>query len=547
MTQYTRSVLISLLLGLAGGSAAQTMVETVTTVGIQNTLNSIGTPSVKPPTVPTTTAQPGAPATPSSTAAPAASTEPAKPVIQITPLTPAQQAQLAQAQAAFKAGKYPQARTWYEGLIAQNYNNPDPHFGLALTLFAQKDDKGATFELGQFMALAPDRYEGPYNLGVIAARAGDHDSALKNYQQAATLMAGKATPAAQRQVLEALASEQTRKADFNGLINTLETLTGVFPNDLNAQFKLAQARTLAGLGPAALPGVYAILQKDPTRLDAALLVADIYVAQGLPDRAMRELDAAVSRVKSNAERAALLLRKANLQADGGDPRAAVLTLQNAAHLDSKNVAAFARLAELRLQRGDRPGALNAYQNAVKLAPQNATYRTGLAGTYLIMGQSANAASAAAQVLKLRPDDTNLARALFIQGVAAYQLKDYTQAITSLQSSMTRSPNADTALWLGLSQYAKQDYSAAATALGDSVKLNPTPTARLNLASALLAAARYTEAEAILRGLVTDDPKNSEAWYLLGLAQRAQQRDADAKLSLQTAANLGNAKAKGALK
>lgn len=71
--------------------------------------------------------------------------------------------------------------------------------------------------------------------------------------------------------------------------------------------------------------------------------------------------------------------------------------------------------------------------------------------------------------------------------------------------------------------------------------------RQNLAAALLAAARYTEAEAILRGLVTDNPKNSEAWYFLGMAQKSQLKDVEARQSLKTAANLGNARAKDALK
>lgn len=545
MKPHTRSVLITVLLGLSCAATAQTMVETVTTIGVQNTLQNTGASTLKVPAVPTlpqpgaAPAQAGTPATtPATTAAP---------VIAITPLTTAQQGLLERAQAAFKSGDYGQARAQFETLVAQNYNNPEGHFGLALALFAQKDDKGAAFELGQFMALAPDRYEGPYNLGVIATRAGDHDQALKLYAQAATLMAGKATPAAQRQVLEALADEQTRKADFTGLSATLAALTTVAPDDLDAQFRLAQARTLAGQGPAALPGVYALLQKDPSRLDAALLLADIYVAQGLPERAMRELDAAVSRVKNGTERATLLLRKANLLATSGDTRNAVLAAQDATREDGRNAPAFARLAELRAQRNDRPGALNAYLNAVKLAPKNATYRAGLAGVRLTLGQYADAARDAAQVLKLRPDDSTLARALFIQGVAAYQQKNYAQATTSLQSSLTRSPSADTALWLGLSAYARQDYAGAADALAQSVKLNPTATARLNLASALLASARFTEAEAILRGLVTDDPKNAEAWYQLGLAQRAQQRETDAKLSLRTAANLGYDKAKGALK
>lgn len=539
---HTRTVLLGLTLALVSQGAAQTMLETATTIGVQNTLQSIGTPTMPKVNLPapgTTGAAPSTATTPATAAA--------VPTVTVTPLTADQQVLLGQARAAYQAGTLPEARRLYETLVTQNYTNPAPHFGLALTLFAQNDDKGAAFELQQFAALAPDRFEGPYNLGVIATRAGRHDEALTLYAQAAGLMKDQAGPAAQRQVLEALAAEQTRKADFAALSTTLAAVSAIDPQDLDVQYRLAQARTLSGQGAAALPGVYALLQSAPDRVDAALLLADIYVAQGLPERALRELDAAGPRVKTGDDRAALLLRRADLLAQTGDTRAAVFAAQAATREAPKNAVAYAREGELRAARGDRPGALTAYLNAVKLAPQSAAYRAALAGVRLTLGDNVQAQADAARALTLRPDDATLARALFVQGVAAYRRGQYAQARAALTSSQTRAPSADTALWLGLSAYAARDYAAAASALAESVKLNPTPTARVNLGSALLASARYAEAEAVLRGLVSENPRNAEAWYLLGLSQRAQARETDARTSLKAAAALGNARAQEALK
>ncbi|GHF28253.1 tetratricopeptide (TPR) repeat protein [Deinococcus metalli] len=538
MTQPTRYVLTGLMLALATPASAQTLVETVTTTSIQNTLNSADAANtLKVPAVPTTPAPATDPAG-GTTAAPA---------VTVTPLSAGQQQQLRAAQLAFQAGQYAQARRQFEALVAANYTNPEPHFGLALTLIAQKDDKGATFELGQFMALAPDRFEGPYNLGVLATRAGRYDDALKLYTDAAVLMKDKATPAAQRQVLDALSAEQTRKADFTGLSTTLAALVALDPTNQDAQYRLAQARTLSGQGAAALPGVYALLKQAPARADAALLLADIYVAQGLPDRALRELNAALTRVTVPADRSDLLLRKANLLAASGDTYSAVLSAQNATRENGRNAAAFARLGELRAARNDRPGALTAYLNAVKLAPQNAAYRVALAGVRLGMNQTAEAAADAAAVLALKPQGATLARAQYVQGVSAYRQGQYAQAVKVLTASQAAAPSADAALWLGLSAYAAGDYATAAGALAESVKLDPTRTARQNLASALLASARYPEAEAVLRGLVSEDAKNADAWFMLGLAQRAQQREQDARVSLKTAATLGSVRAQGALK
>ncbi|WP_412029510.1 tetratricopeptide repeat protein [Deinococcus yunweiensis] len=537
MTQPIHYVLTGLMLAVATSASAQTLVETATSTSIQNTLNTSNTANtLKVPVVP------GAPTT--TDPATGASTAP---VVTVTPLTAGQQQQLKTAQLAFQAGQFAQARRQYEALVAANYTNPEPHFGLALTLLAQKDDKGAAFELGQFMALAPNRFEGPYNLGVIATRAGRYEEALKLYGDAATLMKDRATPAAQRQVLDALATEQTRKADFAALSTTLAAVVALDPTDQDAQYRLAQARTLSGQGAAALPGVYALLKLAPARADAALLLADIYVAQGLPDRGLRELNAALTRVTVPADRSDLLLRKANLLAAMGDTRGAVLSAQNATRENGRNAAAFARLGELRGARGDRPGSLTAYQNAVRLAPQNAAYRVALAGAHLGLNHSAEASSEASAALKLKPVGVTLARAQYVQGVSAYRQKQYAAAIKALGASHAAAPSADASLWLGLSAYAAGDYTVASGALAESVKLDPTPMARQNLASALLASARYPEAEAVLRGLVTENARNAEAWYMLGLAQRAQQREPEARTSLKTAATLGSFRAQGALK
>ncbi|WP_034384845.1 tetratricopeptide repeat protein [Deinococcus sp. YIM 77859] len=532
MTQRNLKVLLGLLLTAVPAASAQTLLDTSAATSVQTTLQGVGTPTVpRVPALPTTSTSPAAPAA----------------ALPVTPFTAAQLDTLAQAQTALRSGQLARAQTLFESLIAQNYRQPEPHFGLGLTLLAQNNLKGAAFEFAQLVALAPERPEGPYNLGVIATREGRYADALRLYSEAASLARGKAGAATQRQILEALAAEQTRAGDFAGLSTTLAEITALDPNDLDARFRRAQAQVLAGQGVAALPDLYAVLERQPKRVDAALLVADVYLGQGLPDRAARELDAAVGRVTNGRDRARLLLRKADVLAAAGNTRAAVLAAQDATREDSRNAAAYARLAELRLARQDRQGALSAYEQAVALAPQNPAYLTGLAALRLALGQTAQAARDAAQALRLKPEASTLARARFVQGVAAYRQGQYGAARTALRASVAALPSAEAYLWLGLSAYAQKDYAGAAGALSTSVKLDPTPTARQNLAAALLAGARYAEAEAILRGLVSDQPKNGEAWYLLGLTQRAQARESDARESLKRAANLGHAGAKGALK
>lgn len=535
-----------------GPASAQSLVETVTTTSIQNTLNTSALPgSLSVPAVPQAQPEPAqSQAAPASAApAPAApgTSAAATPAVTVTPLSAAQQTALTAAQGSYAAGRYAQARAGFEALVAQNYSNPAPHFGLALTLLAQKDDRGAAFEFTQFQVLSPGSFEGPYNLGVLASRAGRYDDALKFYQDAAGLARTANNALAQEQALGAVASEQTRRADFTALSATLADLAALRPQDGDVQFRLAQARTLAGQGVTALPGLYALLQREPARVDAASLLADIYVAQGLPGRALSELSAAVGRVGSGTDRARLLLRQSGILATTGDLRAAVFAARDARTADTRFVAAYVREAELRAQNKDRAGALSAYQSAAGLAPKDAAIRTSLAALRLDLGQTAQATQDAAQALTLSPDTATRARAQFVQGVGLYRQGQYARARPLLASSAAAVPGAQVSLWLGLSSYALKDYKGAVSALQASVQAAPSPEARRNLASALLADARYTEAEAVARGLVTDSPKDAEAWYLLGLSQRSQRRDGEARQSLRTAANLGNVRAREALK
>lgn len=553
---HTRAARWLVTVALLGGwtASAQTLIDTSAAAGIQNTLNSVGTPAAGAalqkardlgPLLQGQQAQSTVQSAP-QTPAPTVPGTDTKPSVTVTPLTAPQQAALKVAQASYRAGNYALARTQYEALIAQNYTTPEPHFGLAMTLLALKDEKGASFELGQFRLLAPERFEGPYNLGVIATRAGRYDDALTLYGEAAKLMPTQAGPDVQVQVWNALAGEQVRKADYAGLTTTLSALQALKPEDTDIQFRLAQAQFMSNQGAQALPSLYTLLQRQPDRVDAIRLIADIYAAQGLPERAIRELDSGLQKVKAPAGRSALLLHKANLLALSGDTRNAVFSAQAAHGQDKTNTDAWLREGQLRLQRSDRAGALTVFQGAVQANPKDARLRVELASLHLALKQYPQAAQHAAATLTLRPDTTTQARAQYVQGVALYQQKQYAQARTLLNSSALAVPNADVTLWLGLANYALKDYAGATAALTESVKLSPSLTARQNLASSLLASARYADAEGILQGIVKDNAKNSDAWYLLGLSQRAQLKEDAARQSFKVAANLGHAAAQQAL-
>ena len=495
-----------------------------------------------------TTSGGSAPATTSAAAtAPAPVATPPAAVAPAQPFSPAQQARLDTAKALLSQGKPREARPIFEGLIAANYQQPEPHFGLALSLLALDDLTGAKFELGQFVSLSPTSFEGPYNLGVIAVRSQDYDEALKQFTAAASLSA-QANPVSRRQVLDALATEQERRKDYAALSTTLQDALATDPASTQLKYRLGQAVALSGNGAGALPLLYPALQDASTRAGAALLIADIYAAQNLPDRAVRELDMAAGNV-SSAERAQLLTRKAQLLYAQKLTKPAVQSAQEAVRADSRNTAAAAALGELLAADNDLTGSLAAWRKAAQLDTKNPIIRLNLAAVYLALKQYSDARSSAALTFKLADsaDSTTLARAGFVQGVAAYRLGDFAAADSALSASMARQPSADTSLWLGLSRYALKDYSGAITALSDSLRLQDSPSTRLNLGAALLAAGRFAEAEPHLRAAAVSDPGNAAAWYQLGLSRKAQGKDAQAQTAFASAAKLGYEAAKNELK
>ncbi|TSA80856.1 tetratricopeptide repeat protein [Deinococcus detaillensis] len=557
---------LTLALAAAPLARAQTMVDTLQTINISNTLDqqsvtggqaAIDRAKALKAQLEKQQAQAQAevPAAPGSPVSPVAapSALPAAALAPAVPLTDAQIVRLNSAKALFAQSKWAQARTIYEELISENYQQPEPHFGLALSLFALSDLTGARFELGQFVALSPASFEGPYNLGIIAVKNKEYDEALKQFTAAAAL-SGNAAPTARRQVLEALAGEQNRRQDYAALSATLTQALAIDPSDANLRYRLGQAVALSGNGAGALPLLYGALQNDATRAGAALLIADIYAAQNLPDRAVRELDSAAGGQLSGTDRSRLLVRKAQLLQLQNKVPAAAQAAKEAVQADSRSASAASTLAGLLASSGDLKGSLSAWQKAATLEAGNASIFLNLAAVQLALGQNAEARKSAELTLKLADspaptpaDIATQARAAFVQGVSAYRLKDYLVAAKALAGSAAKQPSAETSLWLGLSAYALKDYPAAIAALSDSVRLGDTLSARLNLGAALLSAGRFAEAEPTLRSVAVEDPKNAAAWYQLGLSRKAQGKDAEAKTAFTSAAKLGLAAAKAELK
>ncbi|MCL6569343.1 MAG: tetratricopeptide repeat protein, partial [Meiothermus silvanus] len=103
--------------------------------------------------------------------------------------TPPQQTQpanpaLQKAQADLEANRLDDAVRGFELVIAQDYSNYPAHFGLGLALYRKGDLRGARFEFQQLTVLAPERYDGWFNLGVTLDRLGQDAEASQAFARA---------------------------------------------------------------------------------------------------------------------------------------------------------------------------------------------------------------------------------------------------------------------------------------------------------------------------------------------------------------------------
>jgi len=456
----------------------------------------------------------------------------------------ANDAALKQAQAALDAGRLAEAINGFETIVSKDFSNYSAHFGLGLALYRQGDLKGAAFEFTQLTVLDANRFEGWFNLGVVRDRQGQAPDAATAFTKAIEV-GGKAnlstTDLKPAYIGEAKALRAQGK--YDEAVKVLQDGLGKLPKDPDMTSMLADSLVKSGKPLDALPLLYDILASDPGNVRAISQIADIYMAQGLPDRAMREIDRGLEVVKDNSSKAQLLLKKSTLL-QGNEQRVA---LQQAVLLDPKLWTAQYNLGLSRLKDGNPKGALDAFENAYAQNPDEPKVLLGLASSYDRMGQPASAARFADLAAK-QSQGPDLIEALVLRGKSSYNLRRYSDAIQTLtQATGLKGDRADAWSWLGLSQFALKDYTSAASSLEKAQTLEPSAANAANFGAALYSVGRYSDAEKVLSQAVSLDDKNAVAWYNLGLTLKSLSRDAEAKRAWQHSADLGYAPAKDLLR
>lgn len=444
-------------------------------------------------------------------------------------------------QAYLCVGRFRDAQLSLEEAIRRDYKSFDAHFHLGRALYEQGDYDAALLEYNQLATLYPDRLEPYYQQGVVYARLRKPDEAIKAFAQAIDV--GKRVKAPDDILVNtylALASQYRSLKNFDSVAASYASALELKTNDPSLMLGRAQALFDAGRPTDALPIAFDVRKNNPSSTGAVLLIADIYSAQGLPERALREIDDTLDNIKTPKERANLFVKRGVILQKAGRSNEAIAAFTAAADANPDSWEAQYNLGVLLLPT--KPAdALARFKNALRIKPDDGDTQLAIATAHDAMKNYPAAYAAAKTAVGLLSNPAQKSRARFLAARSAYNAGQFNDASTELRALVAAEPETYAyQLWYGLTRYQLKDTAGAVAALEAAVKLNPAAVeARTTLGAVYFSAKRFADAEQVLRSVLNVDPNNVDALTNLGFALANLNRTEEACTALARAAALGS--------
>lgn len=470
------------------------------------------------------------------------------------------------------AGEYDMARRRAELAVQADPKNPAAHILLGNALAGLNDTSRAIKQMEQAIALDPSYAPAWSALGAARFVGGRREKAGEAFHKAVELSPSSAEPylalanyqwatgahaTAERTLKSALAVDASSPAVHRAL--ALFYIVSKRAQEAEPHFKalaeetggaLALADYYIGLGRSdEAVTVLRNVAENTTHTDsraARLRLAAIDYRDGRKAEAYRVIDAILAEKPSYAD--ARIAKARMLLVDGGDLAEAEKHAREAIAADRGLPSAHYTLGLVALQRRETTAAERAFQQVLKLNPRAAAAQLQLARLQLARGDAAGALSAAEEAARRLPNDPQAAvlvsRSLRAQG-------DLPRAERELAARIAKTPDVaslhvemgELALQRGQAPAARESFEKAlaldASLYEAKVGLVTADVAerKLDAADARIAAwrekapddprlkvldaridlisGRTSEAEQMLRELVTADATQLDAYDLLG--------------------------------
>ena len=294
-------------------------------------------------------------------------------------------------------------------------------------------------------------------------------------------------------LLEITARAQLAVGKTNEAVDTLETLTEVRPQLLEAQLYLAQALVATHQNDLAIQHLDKVLALDPERKKARLELVRLLIETKQIERARKEIDRLKAKAPGDAN---VLDQEAILVYLEGKPDEAVKVYRQAFELSPSTNRVIA-LSQAEWRTGQLAEAHRRLKDWVNEYPQDTTARKELAKLYLAMHDLDAAELQYQKLAKVLPDD---AAVLNSYAWIAWKKKNTDQAQKLAERALGLSPdNPEVQDTLGAILVDKGEYGRAQTLLEKSASALPeNATVKYHLALALLGGDNRVDGLRVLR-------------------------------------------------
>ena len=383
-------------------------------------------------------------------------------------------------------------------------------------------------------ALDPESFAWAYYLGVLAAGAGDIETARPAFRHALDLRAD-AAPALVRLADLELEQAQVDEAEL------LYVRAAVVNDSAAVAYGMGRVAEERGAYAEAIGQFERALTLQPGASVVHYHLGQTYRELGEFDRAEEALarsgpnrvamaDPLMHELTTLAIGALPHLARGHAAAREGRLADAESAYRQAVAADATNVRAHESLATLLLRRGDPEGAIEHFGVAVRLAPENAQAHSDLGVLLAELGRNDRALEHLGRAVELEP---GLVQALLTLGNVRTRLGRLDEAEATYRRVLESEPgNGEARLGLGAVLAQTGNFEQAVMELREALRLAPeaehAPRVHFGLAEALVRTGRLEEALPHYTRVREIDPAQSLAWLreatvLMGLGRFADAR------------------------
>jgi tetratricopeptide (TPR) repeat protein len=366
----------------------------------------------------------------------------------------------------------------------------------------------AIIDFEKVLGLNPSSPQALYFLGLAHAASGEKTKAVDRLNQAI-----KISP--MPEAILALATLNLRSGDYSSVVGGLRPFVEKYKSNIQAQMMLADAYRAQGNFDEALEVCRAAEKEFPANPQPSFQIGLTLLQQKKPADARAAFTESLRRAPEFFPALEMLV---NLDLAGQQYDAALGRLAPTLERDPKSAVAHLLLGRVHALKGDAQQAEAEFQQAIELRPEVPTAYFQLAQLYLTTNQQQKALTSLKSVVDRNPSDM---KAWLLTGVIQDQQKNYEAARDAYEKVIGINPKSTLALNNLAYLYSERfnDQEKAYAAAQKARELSPgEPHTADTLGWILYKRGQYSRALILLEESAAGLPNESEIQYHLGLTQ-----------------------------